>query len=210
MGWKGMALAAAALWAALGLAAQATAVQENFEGQRGSGEVRRLTGWILETVDHGSLPFAIVDKINARIFVFDGAGRLRGDSAVLLGQAAGDESAAGVGDRAQAGHIPRHQRTTPAGRFVSQPGRNRKGEHVVWVDYESAFAIHRLRPGSSKRQREASLASGTPRDRRASLGCVVVPVGFYSSVVARFLGRGRAMVYVLPESRPARDLFSAL
>ena len=36
------------------------------------------------------------------------------------------------------------------GRFASAPGRNDKGEAIVWVDYDASFAIHRLRP---RRQR---------------------------------------------------------
>jgi hypothetical protein len=57
------------------------------------------------------------------------------------------------------------------------------------------------------RAREARLASPTPEDNRASLGCVVVPAAFYDSVVEPMLGHGRAVVYVLPETRPVRELF---
>ena len=46
-----------------------------------------------------------------------------------------------------------------------------------------------------------------PEDRRISLGCVVVPVAFYESVIAPTLGQSRGVVYVLPESRPAREMF---
>jgi hypothetical protein len=164
----------------------------------------------MESRDHRGLPFAVVDKKNARIYVFDRAGRLRGASTALLGQAAGDGSAPGVGKHAQTGKVPPHERTTPAGRFVSEPGRNRGGEHVVWVDYDSAFAIHRLRPGASRGERQARLISATPRDNRASFGCVVVPVRFYLDVVSRVLGKGRAIVYVLPETRRPMEAAEAL
>ena len=213
MGWMGRA-ASAVLCAALGLAVPAMAMPQqggvDFGKEQASGEVRALARWTLRTADHAGMPFAIVDKVNAQIYVFDRSGRLQGASRVLLGQAIGDDSAPDVGEHAQAGNVPLHERTTPAGRFVSEPGRNRQGEHVVWVDYESAFAIHRLRPGASQRQRLARLASDTPRDNRASYGCVVVPVDFYLDVVSPLLGNGRAVVYVLPEKGPPHDLLEAL
>jgi hypothetical protein len=214
MGWTGKA-AGAALCAALGLAAPATAMSRqggdvDFGKQQAAAEVRDLARWTMRTADHAGLPFAIVDKKNAHIYVFDGGGRLRGASPVLLGQAIGDESAPDVGEHAQTGNVPLEERTTPAGRFVSEPGRNRHGEQVVWVDYQSAFAIHRLRPGPSRRPRQLRLASATPHDNRASYGCVVVPVRFYLDVVARLLGQGRGVVYVLPEQGLPRNGLDAL
>ena len=37
-----------------------------------------------------------------------------------------------------------------------------------------------------------------------------MPVAFYEAVVAPTLGSGRSVVYVLPESHPARGMFEAL
>ena len=54
---------------------------------------------------------------------------------------------------------------------------------------------------------EQRLASPRLRDRRISLGCVVVPVAFYREVIAPHLGRSRSVVYVLPETRPLDTLF---
>ena len=101
------------------------------------------------------------------------------------------------------------ERTTPAGRFESQPGRNDKGEPIVWIDYQASLAIHRLRAAPAAERRAERLASPARDDKRISLGCVVVPVEFYESVVGPSLGRGRGVVYVLPETRPARALFDA-
>lgn len=101
------------------------------------------------------------------------------------------------------------ERTTPAGRFASEPGRNDKGEAIVWIDYRASLAIHRLRAAPAAERRPERLASPAPDDKRISLGCVVVPVEFYESVVGPSLGRGRGVVYVLPEARPARALFDA-
>lgn len=163
---------------------------------------------IVEAFDHRGLPFAIVDKQQAMLSVFDGRGRPIARTPVLLGLAPGDDSTPGVGQRAQQGTVAPQERTTPAGRFEAEPGRNVQGEDIVWLDYEAAFAIHRLRPGPSKQAREQRLASTRLADRRVSLGCVVVPVAFYESVIAPVLGRGRSVVYVLPETRPLHTLFA--
>lgn len=212
MGRTGKAGAATALWAILGLSsalAEGNAMPD-FGTHRASADAQHVARWVMGSVDHAGRPFAIVDKKDARIYVFEAGGRLAGASAALLGQARGDQSVPGVGERTQAGEVPLNERTTPSGRFVSEPGRNLDGDHVVWVDYATAFAIHRVRPGASRRAREARLASDTPRDNRVSLGCVVVPEAFYSDVVQPLLGIRRAVVYVLPEDRPVREMFDAL
>jgi hypothetical protein len=178
--------------------------------QRAGDDAADLVRWVVRSRDHGGRPFAIVDKRKARIHVFDGDARLRGSSPVLLGQAVGDDIAPNVGMNTQAGFVPFHERTTPAGRFVSEPGRNDKGEHVVWVDYDSAFAIHRLRPGRGSAARAQRLASPSTADKRASLGCVVVPVAFYLDIVQRFLGERRSVVYVMPETGSLADIFASM
>jgi len=212
MGRRGRAWAAAALWGIVGatpaLAEQIAA--PDFGTHLASADARDVARLIFESADPAGLPFAIVDKKEAQIYVFDAQGQLSGVSPALLGQARGDHSAPDVGRKAQTGSVPLNERTTPSGRFISRPGRNLDGEHVVWVDYDAAFAIHRLRPGASQPQRVARLASATPQDNRASLGCVVVPETFYSDVVQPLLGRTRAVIYVLPEERPARELFNAI
>jgi hypothetical protein len=160
--------------------------------------------------DHEGRPFAIVDKKSARLHVFDARGRLQGSSAVLLGETPGDDSAPDVGEHTQQGSVPMDERTTPAGRFLTEPGTNMSGEHVIWVDYQAAFAIHRLRPGRSKADRVRRLASADPAQHRASYGCVVVPVRFYKDVVQRWLGASRAVVYVMPETGDAREMIADL
>jgi hypothetical protein len=212
MGWTGKAVAAlgASLFMALAPAAAGQIAKADFGALAPSEDANYVAQWAMETGDHQGLPFAIVDKRQARVYIFDDKGHLSGTTTALLGQYVGDESAPGVGEHTQTGDVPMEERTTPAGRFVSEPGVNLDGEHVVWVDYKAAFAIHRLRPGASLRRREASLASATPADNRASLGCVVVPASFYQGIVQPMLGRSRAVVYVLPETRSAREVFGAL
>lgn len=174
-----------------------------------SVDARHTARWILETSDNRGLPFVIVDKKDARMYVFEGNGLLRGATAALLGLAPGDHAVPGIGQR-KVSDIRPFERTTPAGRFLSRPGRNLQGEDIIWVQYSEGLAIHRVRPDSSQEQRLQRLASSTPGDNRISLGCVVVPVAFYENVVAPLMGKSFSMVYVLPEDSPVYALFGAL
>jgi hypothetical protein len=161
---------------------------------------------VLAQRDHAGLPFAIVDKRAAMLMVYRADGRLLGAAPVLLGKTVGDRSLPGVGERTQTGQLRSADLTTPAGRFVSEPGHNRSGEAIVWIDYDSAFAIHRLRPGPAQAERAQRLASPAAQQRRMSAGCVVVPEAFYDAVVQPVLGRGRGVVYVMAEEGVPQDL----
>ena len=196
-------------WKALGAAPLALAAAHAGAAPL-AGEARQLHDWVVKVHDHHGLPFAIVDKKHAKLFVFDRSGHLKGESTVLLGQARGDDSAPDVGEHAQEGDVPPAERTTPAGRFESSPGITPSGDHNVWVDYDSAFAIHRVRPGASYKARLKRLASPNPALHRVSYGCVVVPPKFFQHVVQRWLGKGRGVVYVLPEETSAAEFFSGL
>lgn len=197
-------------WCVVAALAPAHAADKNFQAPGASQDARSLLAWVQRSGDARGRPYAVVDKRSAHIYVFHADGRLAGHSPALLGSALGDHTAAGVGEHAQSGHVPPHERTTPAGRFEAAPGENRSGEHVIWVDYQSAFAIHRLRPGFSYSARSGRLASGQPAAKRVSWGCVVVPVAFYEQVVQRVLGAARSVVYVLPETRPVQGFMRAL
>jgi hypothetical protein len=198
-----MAIVAAAL-------AQPAGAAQEFSDSAASAEARSLVGWVQQTGDAHGRPFAVVDKRAAQLYVVAADGRLAGQTPVLLGSAPGDHTAPGVGDHAQAGHVPADERTTPAGRFEAEPGQNASGEPIIWVDYDSAFAIHRLRPGFSYRARAGRLAAGPAQSRRMSWGCVVVPVAFYQQVVDKVLGHAASVVYVLPETRSVQAFVHAL
>ena len=180
----------------------ALAVSTGWSSAQASTPALDLARQVLESADHRSLPFAIVDKQAARILVFRGDGSLAGASSALLGQTLGDQSVPGVGERTRSGRLRSGDRTTPSGRYVSEPGHNLQGEAIVWIDYASALAIHRLRPGPDAERRAQRLASMNAGDMRVSAGCVVVPVAFYEAVVQPLLGHGRGVVYVMPESGP--------
>jgi len=214
MGWfrMGGALGAGAwalLWMSAGWAQASESLvrQVDFQGRRASFEAQQVAQWAFDRRDAQGKPFAIVDKKEARLFVFAGDGRLAGTTPVLLGLARGDDSAPGVGQRVATG-LRLDERTTPAGRFESVPGHNDKGEAIVWVDYGAALAIHRLRPADPAERRPQRLASETPDDNRISLGCVVVVGSFYDEVVAPLLGQRRGVVYVLPETRELAAVFA--
>ena len=165
-----------------------------------------LARQVLESADHRSLPFAVIDKQAARILVFRSDGSLAGVSPALLGQTVGDQSVPGVGERTRSGRLRSADRTTPSGRYVSEPGHNLQGEPIVWIDYANALAIHRLRPGRAAERRAQRLASMNAAEMRISAGCVVVPVAFYEAVVQPLLGHGRGVVYVMPESGLSQGL----
>jgi hypothetical protein len=190
------------------IAAQHAVRHADFAGVAASADARATAQWVVDTRDNRGMPFTIVDKNGAHAYVFDSHARLLGASVVLLGRARGDESAPGVG-RLPPARIPVAQRTTPAGRFVSEPGRNLTGEDVVWFDYDAGLAIHRLRPNASEHARARRMASDSPDDNRVSAGCVVVPVAFYENVIAPTLGRRHGVVYVLPETRSVQQMFAA-
>lgn len=198
--------AAAALLLCLLGPLPALAAAPDFGAEPASHDARYAAVHVLDTADHQQRPFAIVDKRDARVYVFDASGRLIGASSVLLGLAPGDTAIADIAQRAPAS-LMAHERSTPSGRFESQPGHNDKGEAIVWIDYAASLAIHRLRPAPAHERRPERLASAVPDDNRISLGCIIVPVAFYDAVVAPLLGRQRGVVYVLPETRPVQALF---
>ena len=172
-----------------------------------SKQARQLAQWVMAGWDHNGRPFAILDKRQAQVLVFSPDGKLQATTPVLLGYAAGDDSVAGIGLRPIAEVRP-NERTTPAGRFVAEPGRNAKGEDIVWIDYDVAVSMHRVRPTNPKERRLERLATATDADNRISYGCVNVPVAFYETHIDPVFGRTKGIVYVLPETRTLREVFT--
>jgi hypothetical protein len=164
---------------------------------------RRMVSEVLATADAAGLPFAVVDKRQALLSIYRADGRLAGSTPVLLGRAPGDVATPGVGERAQRAQLRPGDRTTPVGRFAAEPGRNRTGEAIIWLDYANALAIHRLRPSPPAERRAERLASPWSADHRITAGCVVVPVAFFTGVVQAVLGQGRSVVYVLGQNGPS-------
>jgi len=211
--WRKAALAAAVMWissAAFALTDPSSPAPQvsALAGLNASEDALFAEHWIRTEGDNHDRPFAIVDKKAARIYVFGPKGQLVGASSTILGLARGDVPVPGAGQKDPSKLLP-FERKTPAGRFASQPGRNLNGEDVVWVDYDTGIAIHRVRPGRSQTTRLHSLATDATDDKRLSAGCVVVPVEFFTDVVMAALGHVRGIVYVLPEDTPVQAMFQA-
>lgn len=174
-----------------------------------SADVGRVAGWAAGGGDAQGQPFMIVDKKAAKVHVFDATGRLTGTAPVLLGSARGDHSVPGIGQRPISAVRPA-ERTTPAGRFVTAPGRNLDGEPVVWIDYEAAVSMHRVRAAVARERRLARLASVSAADNRISYGCINVPVSFYEGVIWPAFSLAPAIAYVLPDKKPLHEVFVGL
>ncbi|QTN21663.1 hypothetical protein HZ992_15935 [Rhizobacter sp. AJA081-3] len=171
-------------------------------------EARELADWIAASNDNAGAAFAIVDKREATVFVFDAQARHRGSSPALLGSARGDDTVEGIGTRPIALVRP-EERTTPAGRFVAERGRNARGEDVVWVDYDAAVSMHRVLTTDPSERRLQRLASPSADDRRISYGCINLPVAFYEAHVRPAFAQPGGVIYVMPESRPIRQVFGS-
>jgi hypothetical protein len=185
----------------------AAAATVELAGVDASADARYVAQWIAESSDNKNLPYVIVDKKDARVFVFGPHGRMLGAAPALLGLARGDHAAPGIG-KLSPSRIPAADRTTPAGRFDSEPGTNLDGDDVIWMDYEAGLAIHRVRPNAAQEARLRRLAAKAPDAHRVSAGCVVLPVNFFDSVIRPALAKSRSVVYVLPEDRPVREVFA--
>ena len=182
-----------------------------FERERASGDVRHVADWVVRAGDNHSgndnkLPFIILDKKDARLYVFDPAGRLRGAAPALLGMGIGDTAVPGLGARELSNIAPK-DRITQAGRFVADLGLDSKGEDVLWLDYQDSLAIHRVITTNPKERRAHRLATSTPADNRISYGCINIPVKFYEEVVRPAFTDTRGIVYVLPETKPVHSVF---
>jgi hypothetical protein len=203
----------------LGLAASVASAQEpaqtlrptraDFGAEPASVSARRVADWVVASADNHGLPFVVIDKIAAKVFVLDPQGRLKGASAALLGTARGDTSAPGIGDRKLADIRP-EERTTPAGRFEAALGNDLGEKDILWVDYEDAIALHRVVTGNPNDHRLKRLASPSILDKRITYGCINVPVTFYETVVRPTFVGTSGVVYILPEIKPMQAVFPGL
>ena len=173
-----------------------------------SKEARHVAHWVVDSGDNLNKPFVIVDKRDAKVFVFDAQGKLRGESSALLGLAIGDHSVPGIGTKKLSAIRP-EERTTPAGRFVANLDKNLKGDEMLWVDYDTAISMHRVATGTARERRAERLASSSPSERRISYGCINIPFKFYDNVVSPAFTGTDGIVYVLPETRSAREVFGS-
>lgn len=171
-------------------------------------DARHIADWAVDSSDHMGTGFIIVDKKSAKVYVLDSEGRLQGTSPVLLGSARGDDAVPGIGTRPIELVRP-EERTTHAGRFVGERGRNAQGEDVVWVDYDAAVSMHRVRNTNARDRRLDRLATATIDDNRISYGCINVPVAFYEYYIRPVFATHKAVIYVLPDVKSTPQVFGS-
>jgi len=175
-----------------------------------SEAARRVADWIAASGDNRSLPYIIVDKPGASLFLFDSKGKPLGAVPVLIGVAAGDDATPGVGSKNLA-EIGPAEKTTPAGRFLARFGLAAGKERVLWVDYATSVALHPIPAGAStKERRRQRMLSPTPEDNRITFGCINVPAAFYSKTVRPLFRRKGGYVYVLPDTKALEVVFPRL
>jgi hypothetical protein len=205
-------LAGFALAAACGVGAvQAAVAPVNVAWDRASvlsRDARAVLTHVLANNDNAGAPFVVLDKRRARLWVFDAQGRPSGSTPVLLGFARGDDTVPGIGEKPLAQVRP-GERTTPAGRFVGEHGRNIKGEDIIWVDYDAAVSMHRVKDVHKSDRREQRLRTRSIADNRISYGCINIPKAFYEQVLLGVVGRAKPVVYVLPETRPVASILKS-
>jgi hypothetical protein len=169
-------------------------------------DVRHMADWVVERHDNGKAPFFIIDKRDARLYVFEASGRLVDAAPVLLGAAKGDDSWPGIGN-VPIKDVKPYQRTTPAGRFITQPGLDLDRKDVVWIDYDAAVAMHRVINKVRAERRPERLASPSPLVKRISFGCINVPIPFFDNVVSPMFGKRPGIAYILPEVKTFHEAF---
>lgn len=171
-------------------------------------DVVHVANWVSHTRNNQKRAFVVIDKKLAQLYVFDPKGKLKSRTPVLLGKAVGDHSAPGIGNKPLS-QIKEEEKTTPAGRFLAAPGKNNHGEDIIWIDYNAAVSMHRLRKVGQERRAER-MATADISDNRISNGCVNVPHKFYNSILKPTVVKQGAFVYVLPETKTPQQQFGSV
>lgn len=171
-----------------------------------SAQARQVADWVMNSADNRGLSFILVDKVEAKVFVFDPSGKIIGATPALLGLGIGDVIPATKGERIVAKLQP-WERITPAGRFTADLGEDEDGQTLAWVDYDQSIALHPVMTANTSEHRLERLATPTAADNRISYGCINVPAVFFRNVVLKILKRSNAAVYVLPERMSLKAAF---
>ena len=169
----------------------------------------RVIAWVAAAHDNGALPYIVIDKPAALLYLFAADGELLGQTPVLLGVGVGDDSSPGVGGKSLADIGPA-ERTTPAGRFVAKFGRAFGHQRVLWVDYANSVALHAVITTHKSEHRVERLLSPGVDDNRISFGCINVGTIFYIGQVAPLFRKAGGIVYILPDTKPLDDVFPRL
>jgi hypothetical protein len=175
-----------------------------------SDTAARIARLVVASGDNQGLPWAVVDKTNAALFLFDPTGKPIAAVPVLIGVAPGDEASPGVGSKKLSDLGPA-EKTTPAGRFLAKFGLPVGGERVLWVDYATSVALHPIpKDVGAKEKRRARMLSPEADDNRITFGCINVPKVFYGSLLRPMFRRKGGYVYVLPDTKSVDEVFPQL
>ncbi len=169
----------------------------------------RVADWVAASGDNAGLPYIIIDKPAASLFLFDAEGTFLGRAPVLIGVALGDEATPGIGSKDLA-EIGPAERTTPAGRFLAKFGMAAGRQRVLWVDYATSVALHPIPKGSQKERRRQRMLSPGIDDNRITFGCINVPLAFHNKSVRPLFQKKGGYVYVLPDTKPLEAVFPRL
>lgn len=174
-----------------------------------SSQAWRVIDWVIASHDNNSMPFLVIDKAAAEVFVYGADGKIIAATPALVGMTIGDDATPGVGDR-ELSNIPPKDRKTPAGRFIAKFGHAAGGRDVLWVDYPAAISLHAVININKRERRPERLKSPTPADNRITYGCINVPANFYAKVLKPLFKDTAGVVYILPEERTLNEVFLAL
>ena len=178
----------------------------DFRSVEPTPDARHMADWVVARHDNGRMPFLVLDKRDARLYVFKPSGELIDQTPVLLGAAHGDDTYPGIGD-VPIDKVKPYQRTTAAGRFVTRPGLDADHTDVVWLDYDAALAMHRVINKVKSERRLQRIASPNPKVRRISWGCINIPIAFFDTYISPVYGKRSGVTYVIPERKTFEEVF---
>lgn len=175
-----------------------------------SAAAQRVIDWVMASRDNRGLPWAVVDKVDATLFLFASDGKQMAAVPVLIGIMPGDDASPGVGTKTLASLGPA-EKTTPAGRYLAKFGLPVAGERVLWVDYATSVALHPIpKDAGAREKRRERMLSPTPDDNRITFGCINVPQAFYAKQLRPTFRKKGGYVYILPDTKPIEDVFPRL
>ena len=183
-----------------------TLTAADFRDSEPTPDARHMADWVVSRHDNARMSFVVLDKRDARLYVFKPNGELVGDTPVLLGSAHGDDTYPGIGD-VPINQVKPYQRTTAAGRFVTRPGLDADHTDVVWLDYDAALAMHRVINKVKAEHRLQHLADPNPKARRISWGCINIPIPFFDAYISPVFGKHPGVTYVIPERKTFAQVF---
>ena len=174
--------------------------------QTASAETQAVAQWVAASKDNAGLPFIVVDKANARVYAFTPYAQLKATAPILLGAGVGDKVL--VSPDAPMSAIPPQKRITPAGRYVSKLAIDPHGKKTILsIDPQNLISLHIVAKGTPAQRRAERLASVVTDDNRVSFGCINVPPAFFTTVVDPDFRPAKGIVYILPETSTAAQLF---